>query len=296
MKTLIIYHEIKPGTPCPDGIAAAWVAKRAIPDAEICGWRYELEYYPSPEEGDRLIVVDFSFPRTVMESWSQQGVELIVIDHHETAMNNLSSLSDRILAKFDMSECGATLTWKHFFPDEPMPFFLHHVKDRDLWDFLMEETEMVHEAMSFFRYKLRDADAIFKFFNGLAALSQESLYAFLRPIGEPLVAPKKAKVKEVAKRWEWLDLKMPDGEVYRIPIVRLQPDEDRLVSDVCMTLYRSIEAPFVGCITSGNDFSLRSDKHGNNFPVNTIALQFGGGGHRNAAGFRADQLINQTSD
>ena len=86
---------------------------------------------------------------------------------------------------------------------------------------------------------------------------------------------------------------MPDSVredgYFNIPIVELAQDgsEDLLTSDICSYLYKSIpEAPFVACITSDGSWSLRSDKNGNNTDVGAIAQAKGGGGHRNAAGFK----------
>lgn len=120
MTYYIIYHQYKPGSDCPDGLAASWIAAKALPEAKVIGWVYQT---PAPDflkSGDSVVCVDFSFPAAVLNQWYSQGIEVIIIDHHESALNNLSGLSDRILLNFDLSECGATLTWRHFFPNQPI--------------------------------------------------------------------------------------------------------------------------------------------------------------------------------
>lgn len=283
MTTYIIYHQVKPGIDCPDGIAAAVVAKRKYPDATLMGWTYQSEELPDLKAGDKAIIVDFSFSASVMQNWADAGVDLTVIDHHATALNNLSGLSDRILAKFDMSECGATLTWKTLFPDQPLPAVLEYVRDRDLWDFLLPETNEVHEAMAALRRPIALIDR-------LLDMTREELLWLLLPIGQPLVAPKRQKVEEIASRFQWMSLpEHPEAPKDAAPVVVLAKDgsEDRYVSDVCMFLYRQIpEALFTACITSDGSWSLRSDKHGSNTDVRAIAELYSGGGHRNSAGFR----------
>ncbi|MCD8487941.1 MAG: DHHA1 domain-containing protein [Desertifilum sp.] len=109
------------------------------------------------------------------------------------------------------------------------------------------------------------------------------MLAILLPIGEPLVAPKKNKVAVVASRAEREEL-----AGYQILCVRLNPDgsEDRLASDIAMKVYRdNPEVPFIAIVISTGAYELRSDKHGTDFDVSAIARMFGGGGHRNAAGF-----------
>ena len=283
MTTYIIYHQVKPGIDCPDGIAAAAVAKRKYPEASLLGWTYQSEELPNLKPGNKAIIVDFSFSASVMQSWADSGVDLVVIDHHQTAMNNLSGLSDRILARFDMAECGATLTWKTLFPDQPLPAVLEYVKDRDLWDFLLPETNSIHEAMAALRRPIALIDR-------LLDMTKEELLWFLMPIGEPLVAPKRQKVEEIANKFRWMALpKHPEAPKDFVPVVVLAADgsEDRYVSDVCMNLYRAIpEALFTACVTSDGSWSLRSDKYGNNTNVGAIAELYGGGGHRNASGTR----------
>lgn len=293
MKTTIIYHQVKEGVDCPDGLAAAWVAAKYLPKAQLIGWTYQANDVPIVEVGDKLIIVDFSFPASVMESWASSSVDVVVIDHHKTAMENLQGLSDRILARFDMNECGATLTWKTFFPDQPMPAFLEYVRDRDLWNHVLPMTEEIHEATSALRRS-------FALFDVLEQMNREELIKFLAPLGGKLLKPKRDKIKAIAKRYDWRNLKVPrtieapDGDIswadeYQIPLVVLAKDgsEDRLTSDVGSYLYKSLpKALFVACITSDGSWSLRSDKHGNNTDVGAIAKALGGGGHHNAAGFK----------
>ena len=71
-----------------------------------------------------------------------------------------------------------------------------------------------------------------------------------------------------------------------IPFVKVTPTEERLISDICRQLYRQYpHALFTACVTEDGQWSLRSDKHGNNTDVGALAVALGGGGHRNASGF-----------
>lgn len=296
MTVKIIYHEVRPGTPCADGQAACWTALKKYPDAETYGWTYQSGEVPEAQPGDRLVIVDFSFDANQIQAWLDAGVELEVIDHHLTAEKELSKFTapefaDTLLQKrsvvlFDMKECGATLAWKHFFPDEPMPAFLHYVRDRDLWDFLLPKSNEIHEAMAGLRRSMLLYDL-------LEGMSQKDLLNFVAPVGDKLLAPKKAAIAAAVNRHVWEDV---CG--YNVPLVRLKEDgsEDRLTSEICMDLYRTYpDALFSACITSDGSYSLRSDKHKPNggFDVGALAKTQGGGGHRAAAGFRPTPLSNQ---
>ena len=284
MKTKVLYHQVKPGTDCPDGIASAWVVSTAITCHEITGCVYQSEP-PSVEGCDRIIIVDFSFPAAILEKWAANA-EVIIIDHHKTALNDLAGLSDRVLQEFDLNECGATLAWKHFFPNEPIPVFLKYVKDRDLWDFDLLYSEEIHEAVSNLKYQSGTFDRIertFAIFDMLEPLSEFSLQMILAPIGEKLLAPKRNRIKELA---ETAQIKTLQG--YEILTCEISEAESRLISDLCSYLYKNNpQYPFVVAWyegITGINLSFRSDKKGSNFDVSAIAQNLGGGGLQNAAG------------
>ena len=273
MKPAVIYHQVKPGIDCADGIAAAWVAKRKYPDAVLIGASYGGEV-PDISQYDRVLVVDFSFPLNILEEWDEQ-TELTVIDHHKTAMNDLSGFAN---AYFDMAESGATLTWKILFPDEPVPAFLEYVKDRDLWNFALPLSEEIHEAMAFTGRKFYQLDQLAKF-------TAEDLQAALGPLGAKLLEPKRERIADIA-----MFARYESVLGHKVMAVEIAETETRLTSDICSYIYKRFpEASFVVAYSyksKENEWSLsfRSDKAGNDFDVSVISKQFSGGGHKNAAG------------
>jgi uncharacterized protein len=303
MTTKIIYHQVKKGVDCPDGLAAAWIAHKAYPEAEIIGCWYQCEESDLPvfESGDRAIIVDFSFPADILQRWSDSGVEILLIDHHKTAMEHLGNVSQfsehfKGEIKFDMEECGATLTWKHFYPNNPVPTFLKYVKDRDLWQKALPSSDAIHEVVSrlgrsFELYDLLESydfhahvlfDDLDQSFNPPSAQ-----FAMLAQLGDVLLAPKRRAIASIADRVAI----GPFLGYMDIPIVFLEDrSEDRLTSDVCEELYKNRfpKALFVVCQTSDGTWSLRSNKDHSNggFDVGALAKSKGGGGHRNASGFK----------
>jgi uncharacterized protein len=279
VKTAIVYHQVKPGIDCADGIAAAWVAKRMYSDADLIGASYG-GVLPILDGYDRVLIVDFSFSRSVIEEWNNL-YDLLVIDHHKTALEDLQGFSNAV---FNMNECGATLTWKTLFPDEEMPAFLSYVRDRDLWNFELPNTEEVHEAMSFMGRKLYQLDF-------LATLTRYELITVLFPIGDLLLDPKRRRVAKIAAMAQRKSIKG-----HPVMAVEIAEQDGILTSDVCSAMYKS--HPEVGFVLGYSwnkkdqvwGLAFHSDKNGNDFDVSTIAAQFGGGGHRNAAWAKADNL------
>jgi uncharacterized protein len=311
LKTAILYHQVKPSVDCPDGFAAAWVAYNYLSkqgtEIDLFGCAY-TEPAPDLTDYQQIYIVDFSFPRSVIDGWNDKDV--ILIDHHKTAqehllgdVSNFHSTFQRVgknfIAVFDMQECGATLAWKHFFPEVPIPAFLYYVRDRDLWNWQLPESKQINEALANLRYKIGSTaksidlsayELTFKLFDLLSELSQEELVTKLLPLGKSLLVEKELQVEAAAKRYQLRYLPEPAPTDDLIPVVSCKPDgtEDRLISDICALLYANLtpDVPFVACIASNGTWSLRSDKHGSDFDVSKIAEHYGGGGHKNSSGFR----------
>ncbi len=304
MTNYIIYHQRSAGVDCPDGIAAAWVASRAVLSATFIGATYQSEPTLEPKAGDRVFIVDFSYPAAILESWADIGAEITVLDHHKTAQANLAGLerfSDRILCRFDMAECGATLAWRHFFPRKRVPAFLEFVRKRDLWldcDLFAElipETLVIYEAMAKIRHLAKQHSAseaearaeIFRQYDDISILTRDGLLEKLGPVGEVLVQQKRERVRAIAAWATHGAIKgMHQLGVYRaVPMICLNPGDDRYVSDVGNYLLKIYsESPFVALLTSTGGIELRSRKGG--FDVSTLAALHGGGGHQSAAGFK----------
>ena len=287
MKTTIIYHQVKEGTDCPDGIVSAWIASRIHDEASIIGCCYQSEI-PVFSEPTNIIIVDFSFKKEVINQWLKDGHIVTILDHHQTALDELKDFSSKLLGKIVINDAtsGARLTWEHFF-NEPEPAFIKYIVDRDNFNFVYPETQAIHEALAKLRSLCPDITSKFVFFDILSNLNDDELTSWLVPIGNELLKAKREAISKANLRWEE---KLIDE--FLVPCVYLNQNEERLTSDICMMMYRDkfiIEKgyPFVACVSSDTiTVSLRSDKNGNNFDVSEIAKKFGGGGHRNASGFK----------
>lgn len=291
MKTKVLYHQAKPNVDCPDGIASAWVASKVFPNAEFQGCVYQGDL-PDIEGADKIVIVDFSFPSQTLESWADKA-QVVVIDHHKTALNDLKNLSARVLQEFDMSECGATLAWKYFFPNKEMPAFLTYVRNRDLWNFDLDYSEEIHEAISNLKYQSGSFDKrerAFTIFDMLAKLSSVELQIIFGSVGEKLLEPKRRRIKEIAALAKPAIL-----EDKKILVVEIPEAESRLISDLCSYMYKN-NPEYVYVVAyyeaaTGLNLSFRSNKKGNNFDVSEVAKKLGGGGHQNAAGAVVSHLF-----
>src|SRR5271169_5753810 len=84
-KPLVIYH-----ADCIDGLTAAWVARRSLHDADL----HPASHGSSPPDmtGRDVYMLDFAYPRPVMEVIARQVQTLVLLDHHKTAATDSAGL------------------------------------------------------------------------------------------------------------------------------------------------------------------------------------------------------------
>lgn len=296
----IIYHQVKEGIDCPDGIMAAAIALMDMPDAILQGDVYrnitEYEQQPDPvrypfKPGDSLCIVDFSYPEHWLRYWEEKGIKVVVIDHHAAKFPMLGNFENTIL---DADECGATLAWKAFSqiePSHPMPDLLVHVRRRDIgadgyYQGQTPDSEVITEGLAAFRALFETAEVRAAALGAL--LLDPDASTMMLNLGRPLIEERDRLVAQAAARATEADLNTPIGR-FRVPFVQLLPEEDQIESAVGNLLAkRQAEQPkpilFAWIKTSDGTNSLRSIPGGSD--VSVIATAMGGGGHPRAAGWR----------
>jgi oligoribonuclease NrnB/cAMP/cGMP phosphodiesterase (DHH superfamily) len=142
---LVLYHH-----PCNDGHTAAWVARKAMPDAELIGVNYGQTVPDAALYGDRRIyILDFSYRQDILRVLVALSESLVVLDHHKTAEAELKDLQlPDLTCVFDMHKSGAMLAWEYFFPGVPAPFLVHLVQDRDLWRHALPRSRELNAYMA----------------------------------------------------------------------------------------------------------------------------------------------------
>ena len=257
---------------CADGFGAAWAV-----------WKFHrlwdegVEFYPGvyqndpPNvEGQDVVMVDFSYKRPVLLEIASKAKSILIIDHHKTAAEDLVDLPSNVTTIFDMDHSGAVLTWKHYF-NEQIPFLLRHIEDRDLWRFLLPGTRQIQAAVFSYPY---DFEVWYK----LVASFDEFGNTTLLQEGEAI---ERKHFKDIDELLEVTTREFTIGG-HTVPVANLPYT---LSSDAGHKLAQG--KPFAGCYwdtPDGRVFSLRSADDG--LDVSEIAKQYGGGGHKNASGFR----------
>ena len=305
MKPLVIFH-----SSCADGFGAAFAAWLKLGEsdsieegAEYVPMQYgtvpdieswHMQYAISQRE---VYILDFSFPRQTMDYLFSVARRVTWLDHHKSAFEMWCEDGERSLCEqsngrdeviLDNNKSGAMLAWEYFHPGTEVPMLIKHIDDRDRWQFKMEGTKELNAALwtapwNFQQWKeLNESDLAPMYKAGKAILrahdqnvqsvvkgsARESWIKAPEPIDLP-----GSFLDGVTQGWQGLAANCPP----------------HLTSDVGHELANQ-SGTFGLCWTLGQSgtvakCSLRSNGE---YDVSAIARTFGGGGHRNAAGFEVD--------
>jgi len=257
--THVLYH-----ANCADGFGAALAAWKVLGSrAEYVPVRHGDEPPELPADA-HVAIVDFSYLREALLAVKDKVASLIVLDHHKSASDQMDGLD---FAHFDMAKSGARMAWEFWHPGQELPELLAYVEDRDLWRWALPESREVSMALHCY-----PSD-----FDVWSSLSMDDL----RTEGRAIMRFQTQLLSRAVSRARLTKL----GE-HEIPVVNSCLFQSELGDELCK-LYP--DAPFAGVYyvtKEGREaWSLRSIGE---FDVAEVAKPFGGGGHRNAAGFARD--------
>ena len=268
-KKLCIYH----GN-CLDGFGAAWAVRNALGDA-VEFFKGIHQKSPPVVDGRDVILVDFSYKKEVLDSMLETATSITILDHHVSAEQDLCELltNGQIKGLFDMHRSGAMLAWQWFNPEKRAPVLIEHIQDRDLWLFNLEGTREINSALSSYPHD-------FDVWDKLMSANEQELET-LKHEGEAIERKLHKDIKELIES----GVRRMNIAGYDVPVLNAP---SAYVSDAGHLM--SIGEPFAACYwdhPDGRSFSLRSNKE-DGVDVAQIAIMYGGGGHKNAAGFTVE--------
>ena len=226
------------------------------------------EDIPALNDGDQVIMTDFSYPRDIIEDLHQRLGFLLVIDHHKTAKEELKGLDYCV---FDMFHSGCVLTWKTLFGNNPIPEILLYVEDRDLWNWKLENSQEFSAGLATYSNKDLDPNPYI--------LNDSDFLVKCKDIGKVILKNNDAYIEKKTKKV------LENNNTFNIlGTDMLCINNTHLISEVGNELSRHHEAhASVQFFITDEDivFSFRSI---GDTDISIIAKALGGGGHKNAAG------------
>ncbi|GFO73219.1 hypothetical protein BJAS_P3906 [Bathymodiolus japonicus methanotrophic gill symbiont] len=267
-KITVFYH-----ADCLDGYGAAWAAWKSLDDrAHYQAVRHQMPM-PKFPVGAVLYILDFCYPMEQLIRAAQTASKIVVLDHHisaEKAFENYQGVMPANLEMhFNMQQSGCMLAWHYFQGDIEPPMLLRHIEDHDLWRHQIKRTEEIvkalflHRPIAFARFEQLQLDILYR--EGKILLKQHG-----------------QMVKALLNSKHSIKLGDTLGLAVNAP--------GAFASELGQALAKQ----------SGT-FGLTYHYHGRRqcyecglrsigvFDVSRLAVNFGGGGHQNAAGFSMDR-------
>ena len=300
MKPIVFYHKS-----CVDGQTSAYAAWLRLGD--------DVEYFPIQYGTINSItdisllgvlvrdiyILDFSFPKDVMDAIIAASTKFVWLDHHRTSFETWSpsnleyftqgTPNDKDYILLDNNKSGAMLSWEYFMPEVEVPILVQHVSDYDLWTFDVKGTKEINRAIwTYYPWRLKQWGELFgtyeEYINGNPKHPYQKLYEIGSIILEAHEGNVKSLVRQATTRCVIVD--PITSEVYIGLACNCPPV---MQSDVGHELANQSKTfGLLWYINNKNEclISLRSN---GDYDVSKIAKNVGnGGGHLNAAGGKVD--------
>lgn len=305
-KPLVIYH-----ADCTDGFGAAFAAWLKLGDeAEYLPMQYGQtklhEALPFNPLNRSVYILDFSFERQIMDFIFREAKRVVWLDHHKTAFEmwcgkyerGMHYAADKVTGTrhwitLDDSKSGALLAWEYFRPGTEVPKLIQHIDDRDRWQFKLKGSKEVHAAMTSYQpWSFEQWEGWHR--AGICGLEGEfNFYAE----GAAILRAQDAAVAQAVKHARKCVIGVCSGAAHKDMQYYAITEKRFTGLAVSCPLHQSEIGHELANLsgTFGLVWYMSNDGHINcslrsngDYDVSAIAKAFGGGGHRNAAGFQTD--------
>lgn len=284
---------------CTDGYFSGMLLKRVFERVgkpfELIGVSYQDVLLPFVQPGDYVVFADMSAHPEVIQELADTVVGITLYDHHESAVRKFDGLSEDFFTKgnvelvFDLTRCGAKLVYDELaFAALRIGDMRHYSRliDRvNVWDLQLPQAQY-SEYRAFAAYakaKLNSLNEVDDFMNlylidGFASDQQVMQH------GLTLVGVEDNHVQwAIENTLRVITLEVPDGQVFENVALVNAPKY------LCTQIGRVLEDDYPIVMIyhdtpDGRVFRFSSKRGG--IVVNTIAEQFGGGGHPHASGIQ----------
>lgn len=269
-RTTVVYHDN-----CSDGFTAAWVAWKALgPKVKLVPAYHSGGFDTNQLEGDHLLIADYSFNLGTLLELQRRFKHVLVLDHHQSAEADLAEFGSTV---FDLKRSGAGITWDTLI-GSPRSKLIDYVEDRDLWRRILVGSDEIACTIENTPRDLASWDKL------CAQLETKDGFADAVKTGSAIVAFKNRTIDDLLKTSRMVSI---GG--YLVPAVNASPC---FKSELGNKLAKGhpFGATWIQDRNGGFLYSLRSTNEGADCSV--IAEKYGGGGHRNAAAFRSDKILD----
>lgn len=263
----VIYH-----ADCNDGFACAHIIHNIKNFKEVL--YYPMNYgddikLTNPQPGDSIFILDFSLPVHVLNHLASIVTNILLIDHHQTAHDlyngQVFPVNVELVLVKDKAACIAV--WEWFHPHEPVPNFYTFIGDGDIWAFKNPLTKPFIAALNSYSKDFNNWDYIFN----------NKTIEEMTVIGERILAYEQQLINFVLSTEHRIML--PNLKEY----MAVNCGTKTIISRVGHELAK--KHGFGICYWRDKNKIIYSVRTEGENDAAKFCEQFGGGGHKHAAGF-----------
>lgn len=267
-----------------DGFASGAIVKHKYPDCELYGYDYNETFDFNLISKKDVIMTDVSMPIAQMAIIANNARSFTWIDHHASAIEGFTFISKyaalKINTRLQVGVAACELTFMHLFPGYPLPTGIELLGDYDVW----RNGSKLHWDYNVmpFQYGMRQICISPETFP--VEIFQRNNYDFIDDVivkGKNILDYVKVQNERAARfsfetRFEGLlavCLNVGGGNSQMFESVYNEQEHDLMI-------------PFFYS-GRGWTFSIYTTK---DIDCSALAKKYGGGGHKQAAGFKVKEL------
>jgi oligoribonuclease NrnB/cAMP/cGMP phosphodiesterase (DHH superfamily) len=259
-----------------DGRCAGAIVYKFFGEGDFFRINYKDDFpFDKIMPGEMVVIEDFSLQKDgEFERLLQITDKVIWIDHHKTAIEKHKNLEYLHGIRQD-GIAGCELTWKHFYPDVPVPTVVQMLGDYDIWAFKYgEKTNFLQTGI-----RLYDTNPKSEMWN-----------YWLNPDCNPIEEIEAGKIAlkyrngyyaGLVKSWSFLT----EFEGYKV----IACNAGSVSSQLFDTITDDYDLMMSFCF-DGKQWTLSIYTKKDDIDCSELAKKNGGGGHRKAAGFQCKEL------
>ena len=268
--TIILYHKN-----CTDGMASAWVCFQKFGnDAEYIGcddWKNLPSYFSSilNLKDLEIYIIDFSFTKEILLDLEKKCKKLVILDHHVSAKENIQAVNNHV---YGVNISGCALAWNYFFPEKEVPLAIQYISDSDTGKRILPD----HKAICSYIYRDDKELSVSSIENVVRDLESLSNFENVKKIGQMLSDVRDGSIRRYISKAEIINFEGQDVYAVNAPS-EIKSDLGRelaIKTNSFAIIYNYSEGKWGVSMRSVPDFD-----------VSSIAIKYGGGGHKNAAAF-----------
>ena len=112
----------------------------------------QMNTWPNVKQmaGTHVLMLDVSVAEIHRTNWLENGVISVnCIDHHSSSIEHWAHDACPI----NVESCAAMQTFRHFYPEHPVPFWLEMIDRIDRWDNVTYEDRCIREILTIISHK-----------------------------------------------------------------------------------------------------------------------------------------------